>query len=143
MASPPPPAPPPAVAEEESALGEEEEVAETEATEEDPSAPEPEKRYRQTFSWRQLAILEQVFDRDPLPKLVSDAGAISRAARRDRDPLRCVAGRTQSARDEARQDATNHPGLVPEPQAEVEDHSEGAWRDAALAEDRVDASREP
>ena len=28
-------------------------------------------RHRQNFSWQQLAILEQVFDQDPLPKLVS------------------------------------------------------------------------
>ena len=27
-------------------------------------------RHRQNFTWRQLAILEQVFDQDPLPKLV-------------------------------------------------------------------------
>lgn len=34
----------------------------------------PEKpRHRQNFSWRQLAVLEQVFDQDPLPKLVCGA----------------------------------------------------------------------
>ena len=35
-----------------------------------PASSSEKTRPRQNFSWQQLSMLEQVFDQDPLPKLV-------------------------------------------------------------------------
>ena len=64
------PPPQPAVSEEAEAGGADE-LVEAHGEEGDaPSSSGGKPRHRQNFSWRQLAILEQVFDQDPLPKLV-------------------------------------------------------------------------
>ena len=63
-------------------------------------------RHRQNFTWRQLAVLEQVFDQDPLPKMVR-----ARRARRHHwagstpfpshpSPLTRVALRSQTVRNQ-------------------------------------------
>ena len=107
-------------------------------------------RTRQSFTWRQVSVLEQVFESDPLPRQVaplisSGIWPRARAAPRLCEDLTCpwtlAAGHSDTAGTALGHHAAQRPGLVPKPAAKVEGVAASDGNHACAAQDDLASSR--